>query len=85
MTTTTTHAHDYAKKDEEKQDEAVHIENANSSPSGASLDLEKTRTLEPIDVTNRGAFLGDDSDGKVEWGVRQIFAAIFLAGLYTGR
>ncbi|KAF2021023.1 MFS general substrate transporter [Aaosphaeria arxii CBS 175.79] len=62
----------------------VFIENANQSPTEASLNLEQQRTLEGIDVDNHNAFLGDDSDGKVTWNLRSILAAIFLAGLYTG-
>lgn len=67
----------------EKQ-ETTYIENAHDSPTDASLNLEKERTLEGIDVQNRHALKGDDSDGKVVWSLRSIFAAIFLAGLYTG-
>lgn len=69
--------------DREKQ-EATFIENAHGSHTDPSLNLEKERTLEGIDVTNRYAIKGDDSDGKVIWSARSIFAAIFLAGLYTG-
>ncbi|KAF2003779.1 MFS general substrate transporter [Amniculicola lignicola CBS 123094] len=67
--------------DEEKP---TFIENTADSPTDTSLNLTKERTLEGIDVTNSAAFKGDDSDGKVEWNLRTIFAAIFLAGLYTG-
>lgn len=72
-------------KDEEKQEKPTFIENANDSPTHASLNLEKERTLEGVDVQNRNAFMGDDSDGKVTWTLRSILAAIFLAGLYTGK
>jgi hypothetical protein len=71
-------------RDEEKQG-TTYIENATNSPTEPSLDLTKTKTMEGIDTENRAAFMGDDSDGKVSWGLRQIFAAIFLAGLYTGK
>jgi hypothetical protein len=37
-----------------------------------------------VDMNNSHALKGDDSDGKVEWSIRSIFAAIFLAALYTG-
>ena len=71
-------------RDEEKHG-PTYIEHASNSPTEhESLDLTKTKTLEGIDVQNRGAYMGDDSDGKVTWGLRQILAAIFLAGLYTG-
>lgn len=78
---------DYATQpvgDEEKQS-TTYIENATNSPTEPSLDLTQTKTMEGIDTENRAAFLGDDSDGKVTWGLRQILAAIFLAGLYTGK
>ena len=76
-----TKSNDYAN---EKQ-ETSFIENAHESPVTASLNLEKEKTLEGIDVRNTHAFKGDDSDGKVKWSLRSIFAAIFLAGLYTGK
>lgn len=72
-------------RDEEKQDKPAFIENANGSPTDTSLQLEQERTLEDIDTHNRNAYMGDDSDGKVTWGIRSILAAIFLAGLYTGK
>ena len=65
--------------------ETTFIENANNSPTNHSLNLEKTQTLGEIDTQNRQAYLGDDSDGKVIWSLRSILAAIFLAGLYTGK
>ena len=77
------HANDYA-HDREKQDKPTFIENSHDSPISHSLNLEKTQTLESIDVDNRHAFKGDDSDGKVKWGARSIASACFLAGLYTG-
>lgn len=73
-------ASDYAA---EKQT-TTYIENAHDSPTDTSLNLEKERTLEGIDVQNKYAVKGDDSDGKVVWSTRSIFAAVFLAGLYTG-
>jgi hypothetical protein len=76
-----TNALDYA---HEKQ-EATYIEHVHDSPGDTSLNLEKERTLEGIDVNNTRAVKGDDSDGKVIWSTRSIFAAIFLAGLYTGK
>jgi len=65
--------------------DATFIEHAShDSPNEVSLNLEKECTLEGIDVKNTHAVKGDDSDGKVTWSIRSIFAAIFLAGLYTG-
>lgn len=37
-----------------------------------------------VDVENRLAFKGDDSDGNVAWNFRAAFAAACLCGLYTG-
>ena len=75
-TTTTDYAH-------EKQ-EVQYVEHARDSPTDSSHELQKERTLEGIDMANSYAIKGDDSDGKVTWSVRSIFAAIFLAALYTG-
>src|SRR5436305_2076901 len=69
--------------DQEKQG-TTYNEKAHDFPTDASLNLEKERTFEGIDLQNRYAVKGDDSDGKVVWSTRIIFAAIFLAGLYTG-
>jgi hypothetical protein len=47
-------------------------------------DLKQQQTLRIIDIENRHAFKGDDSDGKIEWTARKILASCFLAMLYTG-
>ena len=47
-------------------------------------ELSKEKTLSKIDVENRQAYKGDDSDGEVEWRFRNIMASIFLCMLYTG-
>ncbi|KAF2276912.1 MFS general substrate transporter [Westerdykella ornata] len=81
------HAADPVRDEETQTSEkgtTTFIENADGSQAESSLNLEKERTLDGIDIQNSRAFLGDDSDGKVTWTVRSIFAAIFLAGLYTG-
>ncbi|KAH7083029.1 major facilitator superfamily domain-containing protein [Paraphoma chrysanthemicola] len=75
--TTTT---DYA---DEKQ-EVRYVEHKHDSPTESSHELQKERTLEGIDMTNSAAVKGDDSDGKVVWNTRSMFAAVFLAALYTG-
>lgn len=69
---------DYAN---EKQD-VSYLEH--HTPGDSSLELQKEMTLEGIDMNNSSAVKGDDSDGKVIWSVRSIFAAVFLAALYTG-
>jgi hypothetical protein len=79
MATHTT-ATDYAN---EKQ-EVIYTEHAHDSPVDSSHELQKERTLEGIDMNNSLAVKGDDSDGKVTWNIRSMFAAVFLAALYTG-
>ncbi|PVI05124.1 hypothetical protein DM02DRAFT_715915 [Periconia macrospinosa] len=49
----------------------------------ASLAVETKKHFESIDVLDKNAVKGDDSNGKVIWSICSIFAAIFLAGLYT--
>lgn len=71
---------DYA---DEKQ-EIHYVENTRDTPVDSSLELHKEKTMEGIDMNNAQAIKGDDSDGKVEWSTRSIFAAVFLAALYTG-
>lgn len=63
----------------------TYTEKSNDSPTDPGFPkLDQEMTLEPIDVENKHAFKGDESDGHVSWGLRQILAAIFLSGLYTG-
>jgi hypothetical protein len=73
-------AKDYA---HEKQD-THHVEDLQVQSTESSNELQKERTLEGIDMINSRAVKGDDSDGKVVWNVRSMFAAVFLASLYTG-
>ncbi|KAI4606403.1 hypothetical protein J4E80_010155 [Alternaria sp. BMP 0032] len=73
---------DYEK---EKQQVSHHIEHANPHHgTDLSLESQHEQTDQGVDMNNAHALKGDDSDGKVEWSVRSIFAAIFLAALYTG-
>ncbi|KAG9202805.1 hypothetical protein G6514_004059 [Epicoccum nigrum] len=67
--------------DHEKQ-HVNHIEHVETNDS--ALNLHKEQTLSGVDMKNRSALKGDDSDGKVIWSLRSIFSAIFLAALYTG-
>lgn len=69
----------------EKQ-ELEHLEhiNTNQSNSPNGNELKQQQTLQHVDLENRHAFKGDDSDGKIEWTVRKLFASAFLAMLYTG-
>lgn len=63
--------------------ELEHVQ-TNHSESPSELELQKEQTLRYVDLGNKKAFKGDDSDGKIEWTVRKAFAAAFLAMLYTG-
>ena len=47
-------------------------------------DLKKSQTITAIDVENRGAVKGDDSDGRIDWTFKQILATLSLSGLYVG-
>ncbi|KAL1794523.1 hypothetical protein ACET3X_007944 [Alternaria dauci] len=72
--------------DAEKHQVGHHIEHAitHTTTNDSAYDLQHQVTLSAVDMNNSHALKGDDSDGKVEWSVRSIFAAIFLAALYTG-
>jgi hypothetical protein len=50
-------------------------------------DLKKIDTVAAlhVDLENSGAIKGDDSDGRVNWTLKQVVATIFLAGLYVGK
>lgn len=61
-----------------------HVEDAATTSIASELELRPELTLNGIDMKNTQALKGDDSDGKVEWNTRSVFAAIFLAALYTG-
>ena len=72
---------------EEKQEfghEAQHIETNSTHLSDEKNDLDKVQTLGAIDIENKAAYKGDDSDGHVEWGFKNLAAATFLCMLYTG-
>ena len=56
----------------------------NDSLSDEKNELKQTQTLSKIDIENRAAYKGDDSDGSVDWTVRNILASVFLCTLYTG-
>jgi hypothetical protein len=47
-------------------------------------DIHKIPTL-GVDLANIEADKGDDSDGKVNWTLKQILATLFLCGLYVGK
>jgi hypothetical protein len=72
----------------EQQNESLEhttTRDADASSGEEKHDLHQAQTLSKIDVENKAAFKGDDSDGAVDWTFRNILASIFLCMLYTGR
>lgn len=67
----------------EKQ-EAVGVEHLEANNSSTEEKLHKIPSV-GVDPENREAIKGDDSDGKVDWTTKQIFATCCLAGLYVGK
>lgn len=65
--------------------EAQHVETNSIDASDEKNDLEKVQTLHVVDIENKAAFKGDESDGKVEWNLKSLAAATFLCMLYTGK
>lgn len=44
-----------------------------------SLDkIQTNETLLAVDLDNKQAFKGDDSDGKIQWSIRKWFAAAYV-------
>lgn len=64
-----------------------HTETHDTDYSSAEKEnvLEHQHTFSAVDVENKAAFKGDDSDGAVDWTLRNILASIFLCMLYTGK
>lgn len=62
----------------------VETNDTDRTPQEEKNVLEHQHTLSSIDVENKAAYKGDDSDGSVDWTVRNILASIFLCMLYTG-
>jgi hypothetical protein len=62
------------------------LDQINTQLNKRSTQIEEVETVAvlAVDVANRNAVKGDDSDGRVDWTVKQIFATICLAGLYVG-
>lgn len=65
--------------------EAQHVETNSIDGRDEKHDLEKVQTLAVVDVENKAAFKGDESDGKIEWNFKSLAAATFLCMLYTGK
>lgn len=66
----------------EKQ-ELSHLEEINTRQTDSHDELKQVQTLEQVDLANRHAFKGDDSDGVIEWNARKLLACGFLCMLYT--
>jgi hypothetical protein len=77
--------HEHATNQLEQVD-TNHLEHVETKQSGfhSEHDLKQQQTLQHVDLENRHAFKGDDSDGKIDWTLRKILASCFLAMLYTG-
>jgi hypothetical protein len=82
MATTTTHNHSPGSEPAETIDKEK-IERVETASDQHEKDIHHINTL-GVDLHNPDAEKGDDSDGKVNWTVKQIFATVFLCGLYVG-
>lgn len=59
--------------DIEKNDHYEHLERIKTEDGSGNESLEQVQTHEtiiPIDIENKQAFKGDDSDGKISWTFR---------------
>lgn len=72
--------------EDEKRDHEASLEHTETHDTDHSSNekLEHQQTLSKIDIENKAAYKGDDSDGQIDWTVRNILASIFLCTLYTG-
>jgi hypothetical protein len=57
------------------------------TPGAEKASLERADTIDALtpDLENRGAIKGDDSDGRINWTLKQVLATLFLSGLYVGQ
>ena len=82
MATTTTK--DYSPGSEPVEHiEKEKIERVETADDHHTKDIHQINTL-GVDPHNPDAEKGDDSDGKVDWTLKQIVAVCFLCGLYVG-
>lgn len=65
--------------------EAHHVETTSVDAHDDTNGLEKVQTLAVVDIENKAAFKGDESDGKVDWNFKNLAAGFFLCMLYTGK
>ncbi|KIX96769.1 uncharacterized protein Z520_07489 [Fonsecaea multimorphosa CBS 102226] len=68
--------------------EATKVEEVGRKSDSQELELELVDTdpdtILAVDLQNKKAVKGDDSDGKVDWNWKQRIAVFFLIWLYTG-
>jgi len=55
-----------------EETETHHVEKVDS-PVPFDNELEKQKTLAHVDLENKLAFKGDDSDGKLQWGFKTVY------------
>jgi hypothetical protein len=72
------HENDHHEKDQHESQGSVADETEDLK------DISKVDTV-AVNVENRAAYKGDDSDGRVDWTLKQVLATIFLSGLYVGK
>lgn len=77
-------ATDIEKNDHVEELERVRTEDASSNNGDFLEPVQSHQTLGKVDIHNKQAFKGDESDGKFSWGPRKWIAALSLACLYTG-
>jgi len=69
-----------------EKEEVSHLEQIETNQSDLKdNELRQEHTLQYVDLENRYAFKGDDSDGKIEWTVRKLFASAFLKSSFSVR
>lgn len=73
------------KKETEPGYEEQHVNATPDTEENEKHNLEQRQILEIVDLENRTAFKGDDSDGHVKWNAKSLAAACFLCMLYTGK
>jgi len=56
-----------------EETETHHVEKVDS-PTPFDNELEKQKTLAHVDLENKLAFKGDDSDGRLQWGFRTVLS-----------
>ena len=81
----TPHDLDFVQEKHNAAIDTAHVENlSNTSTSNKENDeIERVDTFD-IDIENKLALKGDESDGKFNWTTKQIIATVSLSMIYTG-